>query len=67
MTEDREILTEALNSLGNELYGSQWPVVLAHNNKRLTNSEQSDIGDIDDSQIRTLIVGMRKLKAMRRD
>ena len=64
---ERFELVSALNALGNELYGSQWPVVLAHNIKRLTNSEQSDIGDIDDSQIRTLIVGMRKLKAMRRD
>ena len=66
MTEDREIVTEALNVLGNELYGSQWAIVLAHNIKRLTGSEKTDIGDIDDHQIRTLIVGLRKLRAMRK-
>ena len=63
---ERFDLVSALNALGNELYGSQWPVVLAHNIKRLTDSGQSDIGDIDDLQIRTLIVGLRKLRAMRK-
>ena len=56
-------LVAEINRLGSELYGSQWPMVLAHNVKRLTKSESTDIGSLDGKEIQLLVGGLRKLKA----
>jgi hypothetical protein len=66
MLQRLDLVTE-LNALGVELYGAQWPVVLAHNIKRLTASESTSIGSLDEREIELLINGMRRLKATRRD
>jgi hypothetical protein len=59
-------LVAELNRLGNEIYGGEWPRVLALNVQRLTASESTDIGALDEQEIELLIKGMRKLVEMRK-
>lgn len=51
-----------LDGLGRELYGEQWPTVLAHNIKRLTGS---DTVSLTADQVGKLVAGLQKLKAQR--
>jgi hypothetical protein len=58
-------LVAELNRLGNEVYGGEWTRVLALNVRRLTASESTDIGTLDEKEIKLLIKGIRKLLEMR--
>jgi len=56
---------DRLQALGDQLYGNQWPQVLAHNVKRLTGADDRAIGDLKDDQLQKLIGGLEKLKEQR--
>lgn len=54
--------TTTLDTLGKELYGSEWPRVRASNIKRLAGEEATTLTK---EQIQTLINGLKKLKQQR--
>lgn len=58
-------LHQKLNQLGQELYGSQWEQVRAHNVKRLTGKQETSNGTLTVDQIQKLIGGLEKLKQQR--
>lgn len=58
-------LHQKLNQLGQELYGSQWEQVRAHNVKRLTGTQETTNGTLTVDQIQKLIGGLEKLKQQR--
>lgn len=58
-------LRQKLNQLGEELYGSQWEQVRAHNVKRLTGKQETTNGALTEDQIQKLIGGLEKLKQQR--
>lgn len=55
--------TEYLDTLGVRCYGEQWPIVRAHNIKRLKGDDPSPLGH---DECMRLVNGLRKLDEMRR-
>lgn len=50
--------TEFLDRLGNKLYGEQWPVVRAHNIRRLKGDDESPLPQ---SELNKLVNGLKRL------